>query len=524
MIPMHLSSGAQQVTDVTSPKSLPNQPDDSLDTYQPSLSSSDNVFDNGSDNDDSSSSISKSSSTCSGSICSKHTTFRTFDHLQQDLDILKKASTNAYLVPVVHKLAHTMKSSLADNSSATMLPSLISALPSGRETGTFLSVDVGGSTLRIALIKLFGRSSGINPKVLSSSTHPINRDIKALSGVAFFEWIGNHIKDLLMSQNYLHNHISMGLSWSFPFAQLESVAKGTILKMGKGYLVADEIASRDLKDMFDECFASVGLNISLTAIVNDTVASLLSHAYMNASTRAAVILGTGVNSSALITDNGINKLINTEMSLMGGDKILPQTEWDVLLDSRVEQPGFQPFETMVSGRYLGEVARLVIMEMNLLKRIHLEFDDKSGNDVSLLNVEYGFETALMAEIEDLAVYKNAPVQARRTFEKKLKVHVSLKDFEEIYKVIRHVSTRSASWIGASLVSLALNLNQKGDPLNSITTIAYSGTVIEKYPYFKERCQRVLSHLGNIYGVTGLTLDPALDGTLYGPAIASAMYA
>ena len=74
------------------------------------------------------------------------------------------------------------------------------------------------------------------------------------------------------------------------------------------------------------------------------------------------------------------------------------------------------------------------------------------------------------------------------------------------------------------MSLALNLNQKGDPLNSITTIAYSGTVIEKYPYFKERCQSVLSYLGNIYGVTGLTLDPALDGTLYGPAIASAMYA
>ena len=85
-----------------------------------------------------------------------------------------------------------------------------------------------------------------------------------------------------------------------------------------------------------------------------------------------MILGTGVNSSALITDNGTSKLINTEMSLMGGDKILPQTEWDVLLDSRVEQPGFQPFETMVSGRYLGEVARLVIMEMNLLKKIHLE--------------------------------------------------------------------------------------------------------------------------------------------------------
>lgn len=514
------------MADVTS-NLLLDQPifiNDKLDTYQSSLSSSDHVFDTGSENDDSSSSISKSSSTCSSGICSKRSSFRTFTNLQEDLDILKKASTTASLVPVVQKLAYTMESSLADSSSATMLPSLISTLPSGRETGTYLSVDVGGSTLRIALIKLFGRSSGIKPRVLSSSTHPINRDIKALSGVAFFEWIANHIKDLLFSQNYLHHHISMGLSWSFPFAQLESVSKGVILKMGKGYLVADEIAGRDLKDMFDECFSSVGLNISLTAIVNDTVASLLSHAYMNASTRAAVILGTGVNSSALITSNNSSQLINTEMSLMGGDKILPQTDWDVLLDSRVEQPGFQPFETMVSGRYLGEVVRLVIMEMNLLNKIHLEFNDQHGNDVSLLNVEYGLETALIAEIENLAVYQNQPANAQRKFEKQLKVKLSPFHFEVICQVITQVSTRSASWIGASLVSLALNLNQKGDALNSITTIAYSGTVIEKYPFFKERCQSVLSNLGKIYGITGLTLDPALDGTLYGPAIASAMYA
>ena len=40
--------------------------------------------------------------------------------------------------------------------------------------------------------------------------------------------------------------------------------------------------------------------------------------------------------------------------------------------------------------------------------------------MSLLNVEYGFETALIAEIEDLAIYKNAPAQARRVFEKKLR--------------------------------------------------------------------------------------------------------
>src|SRR5438045_6889876 len=43
--------------------------------------------------------------------------------------------------------------------SGCMLPSFNHTLPTGNESGRYLSLDVGGSTLRVALVELFGRKS-----------------------------------------------------------------------------------------------------------------------------------------------------------------------------------------------------------------------------------------------------------------------------------------------------------------------------------------------------------------------------
>lgn len=324
-----------------------------------------------------------------------------------------------------------------------------------------------------------------------------------MPGIEFFLWIGLNIKLLLDTHGY-NQHLSMGLSWSFPIAQLESVSRGTILTMGKGYHVADEIAGWDLNDAFQSCFNQLNLNITLTAIVNDTIASLLSHSFVNSTTRAAIILGTGVNSSMVLN----NSLINTEISLMGD--ILPKTSWDVYLDAHVERPGFQPFETMVGGRYLGEVARLVISDL---------VDDQIL-DMSMplpFSKQYSFDTALMSEIEGLDFE-----MAKLRFEQAASTKISFSDMSKIQNILKTISTRSAAWIAASIVSLALNLDDSLTNNHQKVTIAYSGTVIEKYSGFKDRCQFYMEQQGNQRGLN-LVLEPAVDGTLYGPAIASAMY-
>ena len=53
--------------------------------------------------------------------------------------------------------------------------------------------------------------------------------------------------------------------------------------------------------------------------------------------------------------------MNTELSKFGKG-ILPTTCWDDHLNVNHSLPDFQPFEHLVSGRYLGEIARLVLVE------------------------------------------------------------------------------------------------------------------------------------------------------------------
>lgn len=104
----------------------------------------------------------------------------------------------------------------------SMLPSYSHQLPTGQEHGQYLALDVGGSTLRVALVKLSGHSSGGNSNgdIVSMQNFKITRDIKNLEGMAFFNWMAARIKETLSSSLKQHSAadkpIPVALAWSFP--------------------------------------------------------------------------------------------------------------------------------------------------------------------------------------------------------------------------------------------------------------------------------------------------------------------
>jgi len=104
---------------------------------------------------------------------------------------------------------------------ACMLPSYNHQLPHGAERGQYLSLDVGGSTLRVALIELKGRDARqAKCDIVRISTFKITPDIKALEGMAFFDWMATRIIETVSKsldrEHSPENPIPMGLAWSFP--------------------------------------------------------------------------------------------------------------------------------------------------------------------------------------------------------------------------------------------------------------------------------------------------------------------
>lgn len=96
-----------------------------------------------------------------------------------------------------------------------MLPSHITTLPSGRERGQYLAVDLGGTNMRVALVRLENNEATVEK--LDKWTIP--ETVKTGTAREFFDWIAERIVDLA-GQSCLDEgeyEWKLGVTWSFPF-------------------------------------------------------------------------------------------------------------------------------------------------------------------------------------------------------------------------------------------------------------------------------------------------------------------
>jgi hexokinase len=104
---------------------------------------------------------------------------------------------------------------------ATMIPSFVTQLPTGNETGTFLSLDLGGTNLRISAVQLLGDG---HVKVLEVK-HAPSKELKTGPGDVFFDWIADAVEELItVKARHLFSPeqvagdatLALGVCWSFP--------------------------------------------------------------------------------------------------------------------------------------------------------------------------------------------------------------------------------------------------------------------------------------------------------------------
>jgi hexokinase len=79
-----------------------------------------------------------------------------------------------------------------------------------------------------------------------------------------------------------------------------------------------------------------------------------------------------------------------------GHQVLPRTPYDVIIDKESPRPGQQTFEKMVAGLYLGEIFRLVLLDL------HANIDCKifENSDVEKLKKPYTLDSSFLSAIEE----------------------------------------------------------------------------------------------------------------------------
>ena len=241
--------------------------------------------------------------------------------------------------------------------------------------------------MRVALVRLQDNEATVE----KLDKWIIPEHVKTGTAEDFFAWVAERIVKLT-SVSVLddgEHEWKLGVTWSFPFAyaafinprltlRQNAVNRGTIHQMGKGFNIPN-IVNASLTDLLHEALESLHPPhpIRITALLNDAVATLLSHAFIRPMTRMGLICGTGTNATCLCPTEYLSNekyqhepgarawdefvLVNTEWSMFGAG-LLPVTEYDAVVDQECGMPGFQPFEMMVSGRYIGEIVRLVCLD------------------------------------------------------------------------------------------------------------------------------------------------------------------
>ncbi|TVY87285.1 Hexokinase [Lachnellula willkommii] len=352
--------------------------------------------------------------------------------------------------------------------------------------------------------------------------------------------------------------------------------EATLMSMGKGFAITSNL---DLGKLLLEGYESARdpslPPIKITAIVNDSVATLVSFAYQLRSDpkrKAAMglIVGTGCNATIPLA---ISKLhpskrpaqvkvrddsedspdlkitVNTEWTINGAAPPLHElkfiTPWDTILDAQGEAPGFQPFEYMTSGRYLGELGRLIVLDyfVNQLQIPATSLPTKLLQRHGLTTTFFGnlgphlssSEPSILKQIETELPPANGPNAWHWTYE----------TADIVFKISKAIQRRAAGMTAAAVIALLgcadeIQLSAlpspspiaNGQSFHALIEepaieelmVGYTGGCIMHFQDYLQDCQQFLDDIMNTeFGpsktkVPRVLLTPCHDGGIIGAGI------
>ncbi|KAI9480557.1 MAG: hexokinase-domain-containing protein [Benjaminiella poitrasii] len=403
-----------------------------------------------------------------------------------------------YLEQVRDRFMLEMQKGL-DKEGATiaMIPSFVEGRLTGKEEGNFLALDLGGTNLRVVLVTLEGQGKY---KTVSSKSR-VSEELKTGPMRNLCDYIAECVDTFLTEQGLENQEIELNLGYTFSFPVLQTkINRGVLSTWTKGFACTGAVG-KDPVLLLQDALLRKHVPVKVSALVNDTVGTLLSNAYNKPNTLAGLILGTGANGAYIEKMNKINKwkggkttsdemIINMEFGAFDNERqILPLTRFDNKLDRESINPHAQLYEKMISGMYLGEITRNVLTDM-IDRELLLKRDENTSFAWSKeISRHWSFETAFMSNIE-------ADNSADFSYTKEiLDTNLSLHDITTteakfIKKICELVGKRAARLAACSIAAIV----QHTGATQAGCDIGIDGSLYEFYPSFENRMYEALSEL------------------------------
>jgi hexokinase len=369
-----------------------------------------------------------------------------------------------------------------DGEAMTMIPTYVTKVPNGTEQGVYLAVDLGGTNFRVCSVTLKGDTTF----TIAQSKVAIPRPLMVSDSKSLFSFLAKQIASFVKEHHSDHfaedpgHHLHLGFTFSFPVDQ-KAVNKGYLIRWTKGFDIPDAIG-KDVCALLQAEIDVLGLPVTVAALVNDTVGTLMARSYTSpgkTGTLLGAIFGTGTNGAYVEKLDRITKMtkpsadvgeydkstgemvINTEWgSFDNALKVLPDTPYDRALDKISVNPGIQMFEKRVSGMFLGEILRNAILA---LKEDAGLFETATIKANAALNSAWSVDTSVLSYIEsdDTPNY----LVTRETLQRELGISGKINDDEaQAVKILAHaIGKRSARLSAVPIAAIILATGKLAPP-------------------------------------------------------------
>lgn len=397
--------------------------------------------------------------------------------------------------------------------------------PDGHETGTFLALDMGGTNLRVCEIILLEEKGEFD---IIQSKYRMPEELKTGESEELWEYIADCIQQFIEYHHEVEDlekldKIPLGFTFSFPATQ-NYIDNGILQRWTKGFDISG-VEGKDVAPLFEAALAKRKLPIRLSALINDTTGTLIASAYTDDTMRIGCIFGTGCNAAYMENCGSVPKIasynlppdmpiaINCEYGAFDNEHIvLPRTPYDVVIDNDSPRPGQQAFEKMIAGLYLGELFRLVLVDLH---------DNKSckvfqGQNISKLRKAYTLDSSFLSMIEE-DPFENLS-ETGDLFHRELGIKTNKPELELCRRLAELIGTRAARLSACGVAAICKKKNME------TCHVGADGSVFNKYPHFKARGAVALREIldWKVGEKDPISILAAEDGSGVGAALIAAL--
>ncbi|KAE8674613.1 Hexokinase-1 [Hibiscus syriacus] len=456
--------------------------------------------------------------------------------LQQDC-----ATPLPVLRSVADSMSADMRAGLAvdGGSDLKMILSYVDSLPTGDEKGLFYALDLGGTNFRVLKVQLGGKDE----RVISTESEQLSipQELMSATSEELFDFIASVLENFAQKGGNFNlppgRKGEIGFTFSFPVKQT-SIDSGILIKWTKGFAVSGT-AGKDVVACLNEAMDRKGIDMRVSALVNDAVATLAGARYWDDDVMVAVILGTGTNACYVERMDAIPKLqgdfspsrrtiVNLEWGAFR--KGLPLTVFDRDMDAASINPGEQAnskfnlsmltpisliFEKTISGMYLGEIARRALMYMaeegslfgkSVPEKLSLPFVLRTP-DLSAMQQDTTDDLQTVGSV----LYDVAGVES------------DLNSRKIVLEVCNTFVKRAGRLAGAGIVGILQKIEEdtKGAIFGKRTVVAMDGGLYERYSQYRRYLKEAVAELIVPETSRNIVIEHSKDGSGIGAALLAA---